>query len=116
MGNIDIFIEEYTNARSFYEAPYEHEEELENIDFTFYNRYLTVNGTNRWYINWMRRQEKYYKESEEWILTEERLTHPIIAMQFTYQKMKTAHKQLLKIENDITANANYLREKGGVVF
>ena len=90
------FIEKYTNAMSFYEAPYTHEEQPKTIHLEFIIDHILGNILPLWFIDLQRQPELNWLRSEgQQLLYEERLMHPIIAMM-------EAEKNMVKIINDIS--------------
>jgi len=94
MKELQHFIEEYTNADSFFEESKPWEMETLNIELNVFDGVLVPNGMPRWFLRPF--QDNPYLTRDEVIIIslEERLIHPIIAMQVMFKKIMEVFKAL----------------------
>jgi len=109
MKSLQKFIELYTNADRFLEDARPHEEICEHIEINLFNYSLLPNGVPRWMIRMMMGFHPDYKKTESQILLiEERLIHPVIAIQQTLMKMWDVLVALHNIQTDLIISAGEL--------
>jgi hypothetical protein len=82
-------------------------DDIDSADFRLHNGYIIPNGTARWYVSGVLGKFPKQREAEKYTLVwEERLIHPIIAMQVTVGLLDEVVDDLFELMGDIVNEAN----------